>query len=163
MSEWMTKELAESLFYYKDGVLFWKENRGTYPTKDKPVGAVSKSGYLESKIKLKPFKVHRVIFLLHHGWLPKMVDHIDGNRTNNAIENLRASDAQTNKCNQKIYKSNTSGVKGVYWKKSLGVWGAQISYECKKRHLGYYANMNEAAEIVDLARQMTHKEFARSA
>ena len=78
--EWLTKELAESLFYYKDGVLYWKDNRGYCHTKDKPVGSVTKAGYFESKLNLKTFKVHRVVFLLHHGYLPEVIDHIDGNK-----------------------------------------------------------------------------------
>jgi len=158
-----TQEEALALFYYKDGVLFWKNNQGTYPTKDKPVGSKTKNGYMESKICGKGFKVHRMAFLLHHGWLPKMVDHIDGNRENNKIENLRAADAQSNKCNQKIYCSNTSGIKGVCWSKERCMWKAQINYNKKRKHLGYYENINEAAEFVELARQMTHQEFARTA
>lgn len=160
--EWMTKELAESLFYYNDGVLYWKKNQGTYPTKDKPVGAVTKAGYFESKINLKPFKVHRVVFLLHYGYLPDVVDHIDGNRQNNNIKNLRAATAGENKCNQKIYKSNTSGVKGVCFNKRTKKWVGQINYNGKRKCLGSFDSIDLAAEFVDLARQMVHKEFARA-
>lgn len=157
--EWLTKELAESLFYYKDGVLYWKDNRGYCRTKDKPVGSLTKSGYFESKLNKKPFKVHRVIFLMHNGYLPEHVDHIDGNRSNNKIENLRAATPSQNKANQIIYKNNTSGVKGVYFKHKK--WGAQISYSGKRKYLGLFDTIELASEFVDLARKMVHQEFAR--
>jgi hypothetical protein len=161
--EWLTKELAESLFYYKDGVLYWKDNRGYCHTKDKPVGSVTKAGYFESKLNLKAFKVHRVIFLLHHGYLPEVVDHIDGNRQNNHIDNLREATPSQNKCNQKIYRNNTSGVKGVYFKKETNKWNAQINYNGKRKHLGTFESFVLASEFMDLARQMLHKNFARTA
>jgi hypothetical protein len=161
--EWMTKELAESLFYYKDGILYWKNNQGTYPTKDKPVGSITKAGYFESRLKGKSFKVHRVIFLLKHGYMPKVIDHIDGNRTNNEISNLREATFSQNKVNQKIYSSNTSGLKGVFFKKATQKWNAQINFEGKRKHLGTFQTKELAAEFVDLARQMLHKEFARAA
>ena len=158
----MTKELADSLFYYKDGNLYWKENRGTYPCKDNVVGAKTKAGYLESKICGKPFKAHRVVFLMHYGYTPKCVDHINGNRADNRIENLRDADSLQNKYNQKIYKNNTSGAKGVYWIEVMNKWKAQINYERKRKHLGYFNSFDEAEEFVDLARKMTHKQFARA-
>lgn len=158
-----TQEEAAALFEYRDGALYWKTNRGYSKVMDKPVGSKTANGYLESKINGKGFKVHRMVFLLHHGWLPEMVDHIDGDRTNNAIENLRAATAQNNKFNQKLYKCNTSGVKGVSWNKEHNKWSAQISYNRRKKFLGRYDTVEEAAEVVDLARRMVHQEFARAA
>ncbi len=148
-----TKDEANSLFEYKDGVLY---------TKPKPIGSVTGNGYLESKVAGKPFKIHRMIFLMHHGYLPEIVDHIDGNPLNNKIENLRAATPSQNSYNQRIYKTNTSGVKGVCWDKARNRWTTQISYNRKKRHLGYYEDFDEAVEVVDLARQLVHKEFARA-
>ena len=159
--EWLTKELADSLFYYEDGVLFWKEDRGVNLVKDKPVGNVTKTGYYESKLNKKPFKVHRAIFVMHHGYLPEQIDHIDGDKKNNDIANLRAATPAENKANQVIYKNNTSGVKGVYLKNNK--WNAQINYAGKRRYLGAFNTIELASEFVDLARSMVHQNFARAA
>ena len=148
-----TKEEALALFEYKDGVLY---------SKPKPIGSVTGNGYLESKVGKRPFKIHRMIFLMHHGWLPEVVDHIDGNPLNNNIDNLRAATFAQNSYNQKIYKSNLSGIKGVFWCNALKKWQGQISYDKKKYFLGYFENINEAAKVVDEARKLGHKEFARA-
>jgi hypothetical protein len=158
---WLTKELADSLFEYREGMLFWKEDRGYCKIKGKKVGSVTKAGYFESKLNGKCFKVHRAIFVMHHGYIPEQVDHIDGNRQNNSIENLRPATPFQNKCNQAIYKSNTSGVKGVYRKNNK--WATQINYNGKRKNLGTFNTIEEASEFVDLARQMVHQEFARAA
>lgn len=161
--EWLTKELADSLFEYKDGNLYWKENRGYCKTKGKQVGSVTKAGYFESKLNGKPFKVHRVIFLMHHGYLPAQIDHIDCNRQNNRLENLRPATASENKVNQNIYKSNTSGVKGVCWVNRDKVWSAAISFNGTRKRLGHFKSLTEAEEVVLLARELLHGNFAKAA
>jgi hypothetical protein len=160
-TEWLTKELADSLFYYKDGSLYWKVDRASNKVKDTKVGSITKSGYFESKLDGKPFKTHRVVFLIHHGYLPVMVDHINGVRSDNRIENLRAATPSQNKINQITYKNNTSGVKGVYLKNNK--WSAQINYDNKRRYLGAFDTIELASEFADLARQMVHQDFARTA
>ena len=156
-------EEAQSLFYYREGVLYWAVDRKSNKVKDQPVGNLSPHGYFETKVNNKSVKVHRIIFLLAHGYLPENVDHIDGNRSNNHIENLRAATMAQNKYNQKLYKSNKSGVKGVYWDKYNHKWAAQISHNKKVHYLGTFDDINEAAKVVDMARQKLHKEFARAA
>jgi len=66
-----------------------------------------------------------LIFLYHHGYLPKFVDHIDGNKKNNRIENLREATKSQNAMNQKVSTRNTSGIKGVMWHKRDKKWFVQ--------------------------------------
>ena len=156
-------EQFNALFEYKDGTLFWKVDRKSNKLKGKPVGAVNGKGYFETKLDGKSFKVHRIIFAMHHGYLPEVVDHIDCNRTNNHINNLRVATTGENKYNQKVYKNNTSGAKGIFWNKKHKKWRTQINYNGKRKCLGSFDDFNEACEFVALARDMVHGNFARTA
>jgi hypothetical protein len=155
--------IYQSAFEYKDGTLFWKIDRGSNKVKGKPVGSVNGKGYLETKLDGKFIKVHRVVFEMHHGYAPEVIDHIDGNRQNNKIDNLRAATDGENKYNQKIYKSNTSGAKGVMWHEKYKKWRTQINYNGKRKCLGSFDSFDEACEFVALARDMVHGDFARTA
>lgn len=72
------------------------------------------------------------------------IDHIDQNRINNRIENLREASPQCNMRNRKQQKS-TSGIKGVYWYKAANKWRAQIQINGKNIFLGYHDDLLEAA------------------
>jgi hypothetical protein len=156
-------EQFNTLFEYKDGALFWKVDRKSNKLKGKPVGAINGKGYFETKLNGKSFKVHRIIYAMHHGYLPEVVDHIDGNRTNNRIDNLRVATPGENKYNQKVYKNNTSGAKGIFWNEKHKKWRTQINYSGKRKCLGSFDDFNEACEFVALARDMVHGTFARTA
>ncbi len=113
---------------------------------------------LSQNSKSKNFRVHR---LVAEHFLPnidnkKCVDHIDNNRTNNTISNLRWSTFQENNFNQSLSSRNTSGVKGVTWHKRRLMWEAQIHLNNKKVYLGYYSSIEEASEA---RRQMSNKLF----
>ena len=151
-------ELLSSLFEHRDGKLYNKVRR-----KMMPVGAESgceKNGYRWVSINKQRYSVHRVIFYMTHGYCSEYIDHIDGNGLNNKPENLRPATLSENKCNQKIYKSNTSGVKGVYWCKPKNTWVAQIGFNNRRRTLGRFKTKELAEEFIDLAREMSHGNFA---
>lgn len=77
-------------FYYKDGALFNKTNRGKAKA-DEQAGSMSKFGYRRVGVNGTPYLEHRVIYAMHYGEIPDDmdVDHIDNNRGNNRIENLQ--------------------------------------------------------------------------
>ena len=85
----------------------------------------------------------------------KFVDHIDSNRLNNTISNLRWCDSSENQHNRQLNENNTSGVKGIYWHKKEQKWRAQIVFNNKNIHLGYFDDINDAK----LARQKKSKEL----
>lgn len=89
------------------------------------------------------------------------VDHINCNRLDNRRENLRAATHGQNQQNSTKYKSNTSGHKGVHYRKESGKWRARIQVEGKRLHLGDFVSKMGAAEAYRLAAIKHHKEFSR--
>lgn len=108
----------------------------------------------------KLYYAHRLIYLYHYGETPDLIDHIDRDKTNNKIENLRASNKTTNACNAKIGVDNTSGVKGVSWNKRRSLWRAYITWQKKRIELGHYSCLALAKMVVQDARSKYHGEFA---
>jgi hypothetical protein len=156
-------KVNELVEYLPSGELQRKITTSPRAKKGDIVGNVGKRGYKYFSINAVKYYNHRIIWLLHHKSLPAYIDHIDGNRLNNKIENLRACDLSQNLCNARIRKSSTSGFKGVSWFKSRQKWKARIHMYGKEHHIGYFASKNEAIEAVMKARLEIHKEFARHA
>jgi hypothetical protein len=91
-------------------------------------------------------RVHR---LIANAFIPNddkkaYVDHIDGNKTNNALTNLRWATHSENEMNKALSVINTSGIKGVYWNKEKKKWRAQIKINGKTQHIGYFCNLEDA-------------------
>jgi len=150
--------ILNALLEYRDGKLFSRVNRKTLKTGHE-AGCEQRNGYRRIKVNGKAYSTHRIIFHMAHGYCPDILDHIDGNPSNNLIENLRAATMSENKCNQKLYSSNTSGVKGVYWCIPKGAWIAQIGINHRRRTLGRFYNKDDAARCVAQARETLHKEY----
>jgi len=91
----------------------------------------------------------------------KEVDHRDGNGLNNQKSNLRICNPSQNSQNCQRYKNNTSGVKGVSFRKDRGVWVAEITCSGKKYYLGYFQNINDALLAYNNAAKQLHGEFAK--
>ena len=154
----ITQENLKQLVDYVDGMLVAKTN-----SKCRKVGDILSSltdkGYLRSSVGGKSYRVHRLVFLYHHGYMPIQVDHIDGNRMNNKIENLR--DATSSQNNQNRKATSSSGIKGVVWHKQSKKWVASICVNRKSVHLGSFLSIEEAALVANRARQLAHGEFYR--
>ena len=157
----ITQTQIQELFYYKDGVLYWKcpTNRAIKP--GALAGKTHANGYVQTCIYKKFYYNHRLIWLLHHGELPQCIDHIDGNPSNNRIENLRIATLSQNQYNSKMKKSNSSGIKGVSWDKSTNKWYSQIQVAKKKINLGRYDDVKLAELAVIEARKKYHGNFAK--
>jgi hypothetical protein len=157
-------DLLNELFQYKDGLLISKVCRAKNKIKiGDLIGCLMKNGYLKTRIGHKEYLVHRIIFMMHNGYLPEQVDHIDGNPLNNRIENLRAATNQQNSFNSKLSKANTSGVKGVSWINSRKKWEAKVMTSGNTVHLGRFDDIQDAENAVRLYRIEQHGKFARHA
>ena len=103
------------------------------------------SGYLVGAIFGDSFRAHRVIWALHYGeWPNKQIDHINQDRTDNRIVNLRDVTNRENSMNRTIQKNNSSGVTGVCWYNRDSKWAAYIMVSGEKIHLGYYDTIKSA-------------------
>ena len=157
----LTVDLLKHLFDYdkETGNLIWKiKRRGI--TNGAVGGCTTKEGYRQVSINSKSYLAHRIVFLLHKGYLPKTLDHINGDRADNRIENLRPVTGNQNQHNRKLNKNNTSGHKGVSWCKRKNKWTAAVKLESKRIHLGAFDNLEEAAEVVRAAREELHGDYA---
>jgi hypothetical protein len=159
----LTQEEAHRLFEYRDGALYWKErpNASRKPKGDMEAGTASGHGYKKIRRNNKTYYTHQLIFLMQHGYIPKVVDHIDGNTENNQIENLRASSKSLNACNSKLPSHNTSGTKGVVWLKRECKWIARVQINKKVIHLGTFDDIELASLVADEARLLYHGEHAK--
>tara|TARA_R100000951_G_scaffold90032_1_gene78150 strand:- start:4650 stop:5132 length:483 start_codon:yes stop_codon:yes gene_type:complete len=106
---------------------------------------VNSNGYRVVWISGVLYKAHRICWKLYHGGCPSdQIDHINGDRGDNRIENLRVVTHQENCKNQKQHSDSTSGVTGVSWKNRDRRWVAQIRVEGKNKHLGYFTDKIDA-------------------
>ncbi|RKZ99884.1 MAG: hypothetical protein DRQ42_06770, partial [Gammaproteobacteria bacterium] len=113
----LTQELVKELFDYVDGKLIRIKvsHKNLNMFLGKEAGHVSKFGYRLIKINGKTYRAHRLVFLYHKGYMPEEVDHINGSKSDNRIENLRSANRQENQWNRKTGSNNTSGIKGIAW------------------------------------------------
>jgi hypothetical protein len=106
---------------------------------------------------------HRLVWLYHNGcWPSKFLDHIDGDRENNRIENLREASRTDNNRNVSRQRNNTSGFKGVSLMKRDNVWIAQITVNRKNYYLGRFSTPEEAYAAYCKAAKELHGEFANT-
>ncbi|HBE9079080.1 HNH endonuclease signature motif containing protein [Serratia fonticola] len=131
-------------FNYKDGKLYWNHSyRGPVKAGDE-VKNIDGKGYIRVMVNRKFYLAHRIIYEMHNGKIPidMQIDHIDGNRVNNVVGNLRVATASTNQRNKKKQRNNTSGVTGVCFDKNTGKWVARLF----RRHLGKFSKFEDACE-----------------
>ena len=130
----MTQEYALSLFEYIDGKLFWKVNRKR-AIKGNEAGCIKGKGYKYVCVDGVSHRVHRLIFLMHHGYTPPIIDHEDDNRLNNRIENLQelSNSENTKKIPIRLYKHGDK-------------WTVFLTKHYGHKRLGEYDSAEEACE-----------------
>jgi hypothetical protein len=117
--------------------------------------------YLRASFDNKQYKLHRLVWLYVHGrWPDVEVDHINRNRTDNRLANLREVSHRQNCQNRNIYSTNTSGAPGVRWNAKDQRWQAYISFDGKMRHLGMWRTRDEAVAARKTAEMLCYGEHA---
>ncbi|MDO9381848.1 MAG: HNH endonuclease [Hyphomicrobiaceae bacterium] len=164
------ERLREVVSYNSEtGEFRWLQNSSPY-AKRHPysagdvAGARHSNGYLAFWVDRKKYLAHRVAFFWVHGrWPSADLDHVNRDRTDNRIVNLREASRVQNNGNSGIPNHNTSGIKGVRWHAARGKWVAQISINNRCKYLGIYADKEDARVAYEKAAREYFGEFAARA
>ena len=145
----ITTDALHELFEYKEGKLYRKTNRGRWK-KDTECTCLRPSGYKCVVINYKTYLAHRIIYQMFHGAISrnKQIDHIDRDRGNNNIENLRLVSNMENQWNR-------GGVQG-YSKIPNGKYVAKIMVNTKAIQIGTFTSEEEAREAYITAKNKYH-------
>lgn len=130
-------------FVFSDGALRWSSNFGPRARAGKLAGSIDSSGYMQVKLSGVKVFVHRIVWMMNNDSWPEQLDHIDRNRCNNDIRNLRASNNCLNQHNASKRKDNTTGQPGVTLKG--GRYVARLSFAGVRHSIGSFESLEEAS------------------
>lgn len=173
-------QLRELLHYDPEtGKLFWKErpasmfkdgyfsrqancNRWNVRYAGKVAMDTKKSdGYKHGTLHGAQISAHRVAWAIHYGaWPVEFIDHKNGVKADNRIENLREASHTENNHNARAMTTNRSGVKGVNWDKVNKKWKVAVMANGKRHHIGRFLSLDDAAAARRSAAEVLHGEFA---
>lgn len=167
----ITQEELHRLFHYDEltGNFIRRITTASVAIKGQIAGCLdNSSGYIYININRKKYPVHKLVYLYLKGYEPPYVDHIDGDRTNNKLSNLRECTQSQNRFNSKRMSNNTSGVKGVSYSKRFPHYRAAIVDSHGIRHrkifsVSIYGSKEAALEAakkwIEPLREQLHREF----
>lgn len=157
----LTAESVRKILHYEEstGVFTWRTTSG--PRKAGTVAGGAALGYWAIGVGRRRYQAHRLAWLYVYGVWPQVeVDHINRDRFDNRIENLRLASRRQNGANLSLSCRNTSGVKGVTWDKRSRKWLASIMVDRKRKHVGYFNDIGLAAAAYDRAAEKAFGRFA---
>jgi hypothetical protein len=150
------------LFECRGGKLYWKTKTSNKVTVGFEAGGETGLGYRSVSVNGKRTQAHRVVYEMHHGPIPEglFIDHINVDGLDNRIENLRLATRTENNQNLKLFATNTSGVKNVYWNKAAGKWQVSLRAAGRRMYFGIYDDLELAELVAHEAREKYHGDFA---
>lgn len=170
MQSLSTERLREAMRYDPEtGLFYWREIRKKRTGRvGEPVGTVAAMGqgsdhkYLVIWLDGSLRRAHRLAWQYVHGYVPEGgIDHINGDTLDNRIANLRECDQRQNNGNHhRLNRHNTSGLRGVTWKRDKQKWRAYINRANRQCHLGYFDTKEAAYEAYKVAAVEHFGEFA---
>jgi hypothetical protein len=150
------ERLKELLTYAPDSGLFhWRFTRGPVVA-GAVAGTIDKSGYVQIRIDGRFFRAHRLAWLyIHDSWPSLHIDHIDGDKSNNKIANLRNVCHQINQQNQsRAHKKSATGLMGV--SRNGNRWMARIKLNGKTTYISNHETPEEAHEAYKASKRVLH-------
>ena len=156
----LTQERLRELLAYdrETGDFRWRISKGAAGRGSSPRG-VNPDGYKRLMIDGRRYYQHSLAWLWIYGYLPARIDHINGDRADNRLCNLRECTRSENRANCRMYKNNRSGFKGVYRRNNR--WCAEVKWKRRKHHLGSYSTPEEAYAKYCEGAALLHGEFHR--
>jgi len=141
-------ERLNELFQLSQSELVARKSRGCVKA-GSVCGYKRKDGYVRIKVDGALVMAHRIVWKMFHGDEPIYIDHINGDRSDNRIENLRAVTSSDNRANESLRINSTSGFIGVTWHiptspTKTPKWVAKIAKDGKEKHIGYFTGLKEA-------------------
>lgn len=169
MAEITVEELKSLIRYEPEtGKLYWLHRPGKVGNWNakyagKEAFTAESGGYRVGAIFGKNHYAHRVAWAIFHGCKPAVIDHINGDRSDNRISNLRSVSAFENARNSARKSSNRSGHTGVSWCSAVNKWRATIQLDGKAKHLGVFQRMEDAiAARLEAQSGIFHENHGRS-
>ena len=144
------------------GVFRWRVSTSKRVKVGDVAGCVVANGYRKIRINKRLWLEHRLVWLHQCGAEPSAeLDHINGDRADNRLINLRVADRTSNARNCRGHKDSRSGRKGVHWDTTGKKWGARICVDRKQIYLGNFETVEQAAAAYDAAAMRHHGDFAK--
>jgi hypothetical protein len=160
----LTQEYLQSILHYdKDtGIFTWKKiNKNSNRKLENIAGSFHNKGYRHIRLLGKLYLEHRLAWFYQYGYFPKEIDHIDGNKLNNCIFNLREVTRSQNMMNTSPKRKNSStGIKGVSWYPKYNKWVVRIQVNGKRKCLGYFEDLEFAELVATEAREKYHAIYS---
>lgn len=150
VSSALSRDEAFAFFDYDPatGALRWRKSAGRAAA-GSLAAKKSVRGYCIVALHGRDYRAHRLIWFMVYGQWPTMVDHVNGDKSDNRLANLRLATVSQNQSNTTKRPGKTSAFKGVHFVMDKG-WRAQIKHKRKLRHLGYF-DSEEAAHSAYVA------------
>ena len=160
----LTQDRLKEVLHYDPGTgaFTWLEQLSNRGPIGRAAGSQRSDGYVIICICRRRHYAHRLAFLYQTGELPEcLIDHVDGDPSNNQWRNLRPATHSQNHANVDPSRNNKSGVRGAHWNKALGKWLAQASHRGVRYHVGYFDSLPAAAAALDAWRLSKFGYFAK--
>ena len=161
LSDDITQAQLKELFDYDASGTFVRRSNGKIVVQNLSKG----QRYPRISVNGKPKSLHRIVFCWHHGYFPRVIDHINNDRLDNRIENLREATQSNNCLNRKHHGNSKSPYKNVYlqsptknslWKRN---WVVRVTVNGKSKYFGSYDDIELANLVAIEARAKHHGAF----
>jgi hypothetical protein len=151
LKEWIDDKLD---WQSQPGHMFWKKSGPGVKAGAEAGCGTHHLGYWLIGVHYKMYKRSRMVFLMFNNYLPKYIDHKDGDSANDHPDNLRACTSAQNSWNRK-------DTRGIDWRSEYQKWQVRIMAHGKRLFLGHFDTEEEAKEAREKAEKSMHREFRR--